>query len=263
MDINHPHRKITAFQLLMLVLSVYVLGALLAEATLQLSGQTRKLLGTFDTLICFIFLADFFYRLRHAENKLAFMKWGWIDLISSIPMLDVFRWGRLIRIVRILRILRGVRSVKVILSASAGSATISDRRRESPRNASKLPGAVQSSYTDSMDELFALVKGFANWGPQYAPSRETAHRSLEMLYAFILGYPWLKIFLPFRSLEISSFLHLENRPTNRPKPGVHELKPPFQIVPLSPLGTISQSNFLGKMRLGTIVGRFHPRLADH
>jgi voltage-gated potassium channel len=43
------------------------------------------------------------------------MKWGWVDLISSIPMLDIFRWGRIVRVVRILRILRGVRSTKVIL----------------------------------------------------------------------------------------------------------------------------------------------------
>src|SRR2546423_8023445 len=116
MDTNISHKKITAFQLLMLALSIYVLAALLAEATLQLSPAVRSLLGVLDTLICFVFLGDFFYRLYQAESKVAFMKWGWIDLISSIPMLDIFRWGRLLRIVRILRILRGVRSAKVILA---------------------------------------------------------------------------------------------------------------------------------------------------
>jgi voltage-gated potassium channel len=100
----------------MLVLSIYVLGALLAQATLKLSPQVISLLGTLDTIICFVFLADFFYRLYHAENRLTFMKWGWIDLISSIPTLDIFRWGRVVRIARILRILRGVRSAKFILS---------------------------------------------------------------------------------------------------------------------------------------------------
>ena len=109
------HKRLPPFQLLMLVLSIYVLGALFLQATLKLSAEVTSLLQTLDTVICFIFLADFFYRLFHAKDRLAFMKWGWIDLISSIPMLDIFRWGRLVRIVRILRILRGVRSTKLIL----------------------------------------------------------------------------------------------------------------------------------------------------
>lgn len=40
------------------------------------------------------------------------MKWGWVDLISSIPMVGVLRVGLAVRVFRILRILRGVRSVK-------------------------------------------------------------------------------------------------------------------------------------------------------
>jgi voltage-gated potassium channel len=113
---TESHKKVTPFQLLMLLLSVYVLGALFFETVFTVSSQVASLLGMLDTAICLVFLGDFFYRLFHAERKLAFMKWGWIDLVSSIPMLNVFRWGRIIRVVRILRILRGVRSVKVILS---------------------------------------------------------------------------------------------------------------------------------------------------
>jgi voltage-gated potassium channel len=109
------HKKVTPFQLLMLALSLYVLAALFIETVFTLPPQVTALLGILDTGICFVFLGDFFYRLYHAEDKLRFMKWGWVDFISSIPMLDVFRWGRIVRVVRILRILRGVRSVKVIL----------------------------------------------------------------------------------------------------------------------------------------------------
>ncbi|HSU54452.1 MAG TPA: ion transporter [Candidatus Dormibacteraeota bacterium] len=109
------HKKITHFQLLMLALSVYVLVALFVETVFTLSRQATSLLRILDTLICFVFLGDFFYRLYRAEHKAAFMRWGWIDLVSSIPMMDLFRWGRIVRVVRILRILRGVRSVKVIL----------------------------------------------------------------------------------------------------------------------------------------------------
>jgi voltage-gated potassium channel len=52
--------------------------------------------------------------LERAGSKKEFLKWGWIDLVSSIPMLPTFRWGRAVRMIRVIRILRGVRSVKSI-----------------------------------------------------------------------------------------------------------------------------------------------------
>lgn len=44
------------------------------------------------------------------------MKWGWIDLISSIPNFSFARAGRALRLVRLLRILRAFRSTKNIIS---------------------------------------------------------------------------------------------------------------------------------------------------
>ncbi len=115
---NDSTKRLTGFQLLMLVLSIYVLIALFIDTVFKLSPETSSLLQTLDTAICFIFLGDFFYRLYQAENRFAFvfLKWGWIDFISSIPMIDVFRWGRIVRVVRIFRVLRGIRSAKYILT---------------------------------------------------------------------------------------------------------------------------------------------------
>jgi voltage-gated potassium channel len=108
--------KLTFFQCLILVLSVYVLAAMFLQTVLSLSPETNKLIDRIDFAICLVFLFDFFRRLRQAPSKLKFLKWGWIDLISSIPMFDFLRWGRVVRIVRILRILRAFRSTKVLLS---------------------------------------------------------------------------------------------------------------------------------------------------
>lgn len=99
-------------EILMLGLSVYVLAALAAEAALPLSPATKVVLQYADTGICAIFLADFFTRLAQAQDRKAFLKWGWIDLLSSIPTLDAARAGRAVRVVRILRVLRGAHSVK-------------------------------------------------------------------------------------------------------------------------------------------------------
>jgi voltage-gated potassium channel len=108
--------KLPFFQVLILILSVYVLGALFAQTVFVLPAQVNLLIERIDFAICLVFIADFFIRLYKAPSKMSFLKWGWIDLVSSIPMFDFLRWGRLVRIVRILRILRAFRATKVLLS---------------------------------------------------------------------------------------------------------------------------------------------------
>jgi voltage-gated potassium channel len=100
----------------MLILSVYVLVALFIQTVVPLSPPTNQLIDRVDFIICLIFIYDFFLRLYRAPSKSRFLRWGWIDLVSSIPMLDAMRWGRLARVVRILRILRAFRSTKLLIS---------------------------------------------------------------------------------------------------------------------------------------------------
>jgi voltage-gated potassium channel len=107
--------KLTFLQCLILLLSVYVLAALFIQRVFLLSPETNVLLDRIDFAICLIFIYDFFVRLYRAESKTSFLKWGWIDLVSSIPMFDFLRWGRLVRIIRILRILRAFRSTKILV----------------------------------------------------------------------------------------------------------------------------------------------------
>jgi len=68
-----------------------------------------------DNLICIIFLFDFALRFKKAENKLKFMKWGWIDLISSVPTFNFMRAGRLLRLIRLIRLIRAFRSTRHIV----------------------------------------------------------------------------------------------------------------------------------------------------
>ena len=108
-------KDISLWQVIMLFLCVYVLLALLIDTVLPLPAETSMLLNHIDTLVCFIFIGDFIYQLINSKNKLEYLKWGWIDLVSSIPNLQIFRWGRFARLIRILRILRGIRSTKLLL----------------------------------------------------------------------------------------------------------------------------------------------------
>lgn len=106
--------KLGFLNLIIVVLSVYVLAALLVDTFFALPPDIHDLLQIIDDGICIVFLFDFFYRLYKSKNKLSFMKWGWIDLISSIPSLPFVRFGRLFRLIRLFRILRAFRSIKVL-----------------------------------------------------------------------------------------------------------------------------------------------------
>jgi voltage-gated potassium channel len=110
-----PEReRIGPFQILLLGLSLYVLVALFIEKIFVLPPDIVQIFDVADTVICAFFLADFFIRFYRAESKWMFMRWGWVDLISSIPTFDWLRWGRLVRVARVLRVLRGLRSIRII-----------------------------------------------------------------------------------------------------------------------------------------------------
>lgn len=112
---ERKRRFVSVRQIIILFLSIYVLLTLLITTVFKLQPDIELLLQSIDNLICFVFIADFFYELWIAENRLAYLKWGWIDLVASIPNYPFFWWGRFARVIRILRLLRGIRSVKGIV----------------------------------------------------------------------------------------------------------------------------------------------------
>jgi len=115
MDTTEKDDKLGYFNIIIMVLTIYVLGALLLETIFVLPPETSKLLKFIDNVICLLFFVDFTVRFYKAENKLKFMRWGWIDLISSIPMINYFRAGRLLRLIRLFRIVRAFRSSRMLL----------------------------------------------------------------------------------------------------------------------------------------------------
>jgi voltage-gated potassium channel len=103
------------YQLFMLVLCLFALGVFAVDTTVRLAPPTRSILEVADVAICVVFFADFLVQLARAPDRWRYFRtWGWIDLLSSIPMVDALRVGRVARVMRILRVLRGVRSAKVL-----------------------------------------------------------------------------------------------------------------------------------------------------
>jgi len=113
---NQSQSPLGVLDIVVTVLSIYVLGALALDTFTTLDEEISKLINYFDYLICAVFFFEFWYRLFTAENKWAYLKWGWIDLLSSIPMIDAFRTARLVRIIRVIRIIKAYRSVQQLLA---------------------------------------------------------------------------------------------------------------------------------------------------
>lgn len=109
------------YQLFMLVLCIFALTALAVETLAPISAVTRQILEFADTGVCALFFGDFLLQFARAPKRWQyFVSWGWIDLLSSVPMVDAFRVGRAARVMRILRVLRGVRSTKLLAALVIG-----------------------------------------------------------------------------------------------------------------------------------------------
>lgn len=113
---NGKGQELSFLDLLIMVLSIYVLIAIVVDTFVPLRPEVSHMLHVIDTMVCFVFLFDFVYRFAKAESKLRFMRWGWIDLLASIPNVDFLRIGRVARLFRLFRLVRAFRSTHYLVS---------------------------------------------------------------------------------------------------------------------------------------------------
>jgi voltage-gated potassium channel len=106
---------IAPYQLFMLALCLWAILSLAVGTVWRLDAETQTILDYADNAVCGLFFIDFLINIKRARRKWAYLaSWGWIDLLSSIPVVDALRWGRAARVMRILRVLRGVKSARTI-----------------------------------------------------------------------------------------------------------------------------------------------------
>lgn len=99
-----------AYSIFILVLTILSLAVMVAML-LPLPESTLSLLRFYDTVICVIFLIDFFFILHKTDKKSDYLigQRGWLDLIGSMPAIGIFRFGGLLRLARLSRLMRIVR----------------------------------------------------------------------------------------------------------------------------------------------------------
>lgn len=106
----------SAWDFLILGLSILTVAGLVLGLFLPDESHKRDVFNQVDYVICVFFLADFFSSLFRAKRKLSFLRWGWIDFVSSIPGLTILRWGRVFYVIRMIRILCGMPNVDSVVS---------------------------------------------------------------------------------------------------------------------------------------------------
>jgi len=115
-------RQSNAYELFILVLTVYSLVVMAALLLPTLSASTVQLLNVYDNVICVVFLIDFAMRMKRAPSKRGYFFGGrgWLDLLGSIPSFGFFRFtvllrlARLSRLARITRLFRGQRKHELV-----------------------------------------------------------------------------------------------------------------------------------------------------
>jgi len=94
-------------KLIIALLSLFSIILLSFTFFLEPKSELNRLIHYYDFGLCMVFLYDFFNQLyRRKKRWQYFYTYGWLDLLSSIPIVDQFRYVRVFRIFRVLRIIR-------------------------------------------------------------------------------------------------------------------------------------------------------------
>ncbi len=103
---TQPDASNAIYDLFIVALTIFSFTIVAAYYLLPLTGATRQALLWIDLPISLIFLADSFGSLRRAPDRRAYLRWGWLDFLGSIPLVLPLRIARLARLVRAWRTLR-------------------------------------------------------------------------------------------------------------------------------------------------------------
>ena len=112
-------QRLNPWDWFVLVVAVVALLLVLLETFLHIPANLLSLLRDIDRLSCLIFLADIVVRWRREKWTAAFWRWGWIDLLASIPFDPAFRSLQAIRIYRFIRLIRVMKKLNTLTSGTS------------------------------------------------------------------------------------------------------------------------------------------------
>ena len=124
-----PHVMATRYELnpmslMALVLSFLSLAVVSTMIFLPKGSDAYLLLFGIDSFICLLFWCQLLTDLCRSPAKIAYLKAHWIDFIASIPVIEPFRFARLLQIFRVIRLLRSSRHVLQQIRQNRREATL-------------------------------------------------------------------------------------------------------------------------------------------
>ncbi|MFC1997375.1 ion transporter [Chloroflexota bacterium] len=102
-----PHRfSVDPYDIFILALTGLSFLSLIVLSLPYFDTTAQQIALTLDLVLSILFMLDFFYTLITAADKRAYLKWGWLDFLGSLPYLPLLRVLRIFRAIRSLRILQ-------------------------------------------------------------------------------------------------------------------------------------------------------------
>ena len=109
-------KRLAVLDAFIMTLIITVVTLLITMEVVPLQHETHVMLEWADVGACMIFLADFFWRMRHAESKKWFWRRYWLDFVTSIPIPSTaLRLGRAVRLARLIRVIQLARILRIVL----------------------------------------------------------------------------------------------------------------------------------------------------
>jgi voltage-gated potassium channel len=112
-------QRLNPWDWLVLVVAVVSLLLVLLETFLRIPAHVLPILHDIDRLSCLVFLADILVRWRRVRWSASFWRWGWIDLLASIPFDPAFRSLQAIRIYRVVRLIRVLKKLNTLTTGTS------------------------------------------------------------------------------------------------------------------------------------------------
>ena len=101
-----------------LVVSVISLILVILETVVTLHPDTLSRFAFIDRSACVIFVVDVLVRWRRMDWSRKYWKWGWLDVLASIPLDNAFRALQAIRIYRFVRLARSIYKFKGVTTGT-------------------------------------------------------------------------------------------------------------------------------------------------
>jgi len=98
--------QVDPYDIFILALTVLSILSLIVLALPYFDTAAQQIALILDLILSLLFMLDFFYTLMTAPDKRAYLKWGWLDFLGSLPYLPLLRVLRIFRAIRSLRILQ-------------------------------------------------------------------------------------------------------------------------------------------------------------